>query len=235
MNRASEEIAQKIYDQIFGGYLAPTNGLEFFKKTIDPFYYPSKVRSALSGKTLYTSVLTNNKYISQAEARTESDKHDWLYPKQEIHSLKDLHKMLAKFEFMQTDRVNTSANVERSDDIVGSQHIYDSVNIINSEYVANCNWGWANQYLIGCTRSGDSTFCAGMTEGVMSSNSFQVYASYKINNSMYIKSCYDLFECMWCAHLSGKRYCIANMQFTKDEYFILKKKILEWLFPEHAQ
>lgn len=235
MANSAEEIAQKVYDHIFGAFLQPTNGLQFFKNNIDNFYTPHKVKSALTGKTLYTSLLTNNRYISQEESREQAAKHDWIYKKRDIKSLSDLQSMLSNFEFIQTDRVNSSVNVERSDDIVQCQNIFDSVNFINSENIAHCNWGWASEYLVGCTRSGDSTLCAGMTEGVMSSGCFQVYASYKVTNSMYIKNCYDMYECMWCAHLSGKKYCIANMQFSKEEYFKLKQKILNWLFPELAK
>lgn len=35
--------------------------------------------------------------------------------------------------------------------------------------------------------------------------------------------------CMFCSHIANKRYCIANMQFEKEEYFAIKKQVVDWI------
>lgn len=37
---------------------------------------------------------------------------------------------------------------------------------------------------------------------------------------------------MFCSHISNRRYCIANMQFDKEEYMEIKKEILKWIVSE---
>ena len=51
----------------------------------------------------------------------------------------------------------------------------------------------------------------------------------EIANSFFIQDCSDLHECMFCSHISSKRFCIANMQFTEKEYYEIKKLIIEWI------
>ena len=71
-----------------------------------------------------------------------------------------------------------------------------------------------------CIRCDDSKNC---------SNSYNVICSNKVNNSLFIQDCFDLYECMFCSHIASKRYCIANMQFEEQEYFAIKKVIIDWI------
>ena len=41
--------------------------------------------------------------------------------------------------------------------------------------------------------------------------------------------CYDISDCMFCSHISGKRFCIANMQFSEEEYKRLKELVIRWV------
>ena len=67
-------------------------------------------------------------------------------------------------------------------------------------------------------------------QGSRSFDAKDVYGSRAITNSFFIKNCYDLQDSIFCSHLKNKQYCVANMQYTKEEYKVLKKKIFEWLF-----
>ena len=51
----------------------------------------------------------------------------------------------------------------------------------------------------------------------------------KVANSLFIQNCYDMYECMFCSHLAGKRYCVANMQLSEEDYFRVKKIVIGWL------
>jgi hypothetical protein len=48
-------------------------------------------------------------------------------------------------------------------------------------------------------------------------------------NSLFIQDCYDLYECMFCAHISSRRYCIGNMEFSESEYNRLKPLIIDYI------
>jgi hypothetical protein len=36
-------------------------------------------------------------------------------------------------------------------------------------------------------------------------------------------------DCLFCSHLSGKRFCIANMQFEEEEYYKIKEQVVRWV------
>ena len=71
------------------------------------------------------------------------------------------------------------------------------------------------EYAIACQRSGNSSFCLRVDDSSDCYNSYNVICSAKISNSFFIQDCNSLHECMFCAHISNKKYCIANMQFEK--------------------
>jgi hypothetical protein len=61
------------------------------------------------------------------------------------------------------------------------------------------------------------------------SDGYNVFFSKSINNSNNIRYSVGMngcSECIECTNLDNKSYCIKNQQYTKDEYFIQKAKIL---------
>ena len=95
--------------------------------------------------------------------------------------------------------------------------------ILFSDGCGNC------QGIIASQRSADSTYCLRVDDSNSCSNSYNVICSAKISNSFFIQDCNNLYECMFCSHISSKRYCIANMEFSKDEYLEIKKQIISWI------
>ena len=37
---------------------------------------------------------------------------------------------------------------------------------------------------------------------------------------------------MFCSHIANRRYCIANMQFEREEYMAIKGEVLKWMVSE---
>lgn len=37
------------------------------------------------------------------------------------------------------------------------------------------------------------------------------------------------------ARLSDQEYCIANMQFEREEYFYIKQQVTQWILDEHVK
>ena len=86
-----------------------------------------------------------------------------------------------------------------------------------------------SEFLLGCQRTGGSNFCIRVDDSGNCINSYNVICSAKISNSFFIQDCKNLEECMFCSHISDKKYCISNMQFEKEEYFEIKKEIIKWI------
>ncbi len=51
--------------------------------------------------------------------------------------------------------------------------------------------------------------------------------SYKNNDVAYVEHCFSSTDLFGCSGLRHAQYCILNKQYTKEEYFILKEKIIE--------
>ena len=117
----------------------------------------------------------------------------------------------------------------QSDTIYRSENVYrctdcnECKNIIYCDSCANCN------YTLASSRSSNCDFCIRTDDSKDCSNSYNVICSNKIKNSLFIQDCFDLYECMFCSHIATKKYCIANMQFEEEEYYEIKKTIIEWI------
>jgi hypothetical protein len=64
-----------------------------------------------------------------------------------------------------------------------------------------------------------------------------------ITDSYYCDMCFTTQDCLGCFGLKQKQYCILNKQYTKNDYFILKEKIIKYMrgakewgeyFPAHV-
>lgn len=72
-------------------------------------------------------------------------------------------------------------------------------------------------------------WCDSVYSSKMIFNSYKVFFSKNIINSNNILFCSNLLwcsECIWCNELQNKSYCIWNIQFSKDDYFLKKQEIL---------
>lgn len=69
-------------------------------------------------------------------------------------------------------------------------------------------------------------------EGAMlGTNAYNVQFSslciWQVSNLQYCMECYTSSDCFLCFGLKKKKYCILNKQYSKEEYFRLKARIIE--------
>ena len=190
---------------------------------------PKEVKDSTTNEITYTDLVNATKYITQKNMELRDLKDNWMLPKKNISSLEELIKIWQTINLSTTERVYDSLFVSKSDTIYRCQNIYnstscsDSKNLIFCDSCANC------EYLLASQRSNTCAFCIRVDDSKDCSNSYNVICSNKISNSYFIQDCYDLYECMFCSHIANKKYCIANMQFTKEEYIQIKDQIITWI------
>ena len=168
-----------------------------------------------------------------------------------IKDPKQFDFLVKKYEdFLEENYIGQGVNINRCEQVTW-EATFDSKNTINS---FGCNamedcinvWNWwdnaddHNKNIINSSEFG--TDC----ENVIWSYSFgcgiyNVFFSSTIqSNSKNIYYCDDIETCeemMFCIGLKKKKYCILNKQYTKDQYFELKEKIIKnlqekWLWWE---
>lgn len=74
---------------------------------------------------------------------------------------------------------------------------------------------------------GENELCyEGITPDNDTKTLFSIF-SYKNNEVTYVEHCYSSFELFGCVGLKHAQYCILNKQYSKEEYFDLKNKIIQ--------
>ena len=190
---------------------------------------PNKVIDAVDGKETWASSINSNKYISQENMMKYDNYKGWMRPKKEISSLDEILTLWNKINYTTTERNYDSINISKSDTIYRSENIYrsqDCRECKNAIFIDGC----ANsEYILACQRSSNLSYCIRVDDSSNCSNSYSVICSSKITNSFFVQDANSLYECMFCSHISNRRYCIANMQFDKDEYMNIKFEVLKWI------
>lgn len=193
---------------------------------------PHKVIDAVDSKDTWASSINSNKYISQTNMEKYDEYKGWMREKEEISSLDDILNLWNVINYTTTERVYDSDNVSKSDTIYGCENMYRSQdcrrckNVVFSDGCAN------SEYILACQRSANLNYCIKVDDSSDCSNCYSVVCAGKISNSFFIQDANSLHECMFCSHISNRRYCIANMQFEKDEYMEIKEQVIKWLIEQ---
>lgn len=218
----------KIFNNIFEKN-NPYSLKELLAKFAFDIKLPQKVIDSLTSKETWAESINPTKFITQKNMELYDEKHGWLLKKREVNSLDDILKVWKKINYTTTERIYDSNNVHKSDTIYRSENVYRSLDCRECKNIIYCDGCGTSEFLIACQRTGGSQFCIRVDDSGSCTNSYNVICSAKISNSFFIQDCKNLDECMFCSHISDKKYCIANMQFEKEEYFEIKKEIVNWI------
>ena len=190
---------------------------------------PNKVIDAVTGDETWASSINSNKYISQTNMEKYDEYKGWMRPKKEISTLDDIIKLWDKVNYTTTERVYDSVNVSKSDTIYNCENIYRSQDCRMCKNTIFSDGCGDSEYLIACQRSSNCSYSMRVDDSNSCSNSYNVICSAKISNSFFIQDANSLHECMFCSHIANRRYCIANMQFEKEEYIAIKREVEKWI------
>lgn len=79
------------------------------------------------------------------------------------------------------------------------------------------SWGNKSELMYQCVACGDNNYNC----------KFCVTCQVNMHNCDYCYECFSCQDCFGCVGLKKKQYCILNKQYSKEEYFELKAKIIE--------
>jgi len=224
----AKEILDKVIGQIFG-YQNPLSLEQVLQKFAFDVRLPQQVYDSTTNQPTWAQSVNPTKFITMDNAHNRSTEDDWLVPKRPLGSLEDILGAWGETNFMATERQLESSKVSESDNIYNSENVYRSLDVHLSKNVLFCDAAIQSEYVVACQRSNTLSFCIRAEDSKECSNSFNVIWSAKIANSFFIQDCYDLIDCMFCSHITSKRFCIANMQFEEVEYRKLKELVVHWI------
>lgn len=224
----ARDLVNKIFNNVF---LVNCNFSleEILEKFAFDLKLPKKVYDSTTNEETWADSINSGRYITLTNMEKRDAKEGWMLEKKEISGLDELIEIWNSINLTTTERVYDSINVSLSDTIYRCENVYHSTDCSDSKNLIYCDSCGNSEFMLASQRTGSSNYCIRCDDSVNCSNSYNVICSNKVINSFFIQDCFDLYECMFCSHIASKKYCIANMQFEKEEYFYLKKIIVEWI------
>jgi hypothetical protein len=233
----TESQAQQLLDKIIGqifGYKNPLSLEQFRQKFAFDVRIPQQVIDNIDGSVTWAQSTNPLKYMKMDNARGleiagASRETDFLRPKRPLNSIEDMMAAWEEINYTTTERVSDSLNVAQSDNVEFSENVFRSQDIRASKNILFCDGLGGSEYMAACQRSRDSTFCIRLDDSGECTNCFGVAWSGRLTNCFMMHDAGDMQDSMFCTNISGKQYCIANMQYTKEEYMKFKDIVMRWL------
>ena len=227
-DKITKDIIEKTFLSIFdlNPKIAKAEILKHFAFDIK---LPIMVNDSTTGEETWAESMNPTKYVTQ---QNSEQRETWMLEKRQISSIDDIIATWREINYTTTERNYNSESVFESDTVYSCNNVIRSADCNDCHNIMFCDGCQHCNYCIASQRSGNCEFCLRVDDSSTCVNSYNVICSGKISNSFFIQDCSDLHECIFCSHISNKRYCVANMQFEKAEYFKIKDEIIKWIFTE---
>lgn len=226
--KQAQLILDKIVGQIFG-YKNPYDLDSFQSKFAFDIILPKKVSDHSTGKDTWARSTNPSKFMTIESIISRSELDDWMVPKRQFSDINDILEAWNNINMMVSERQIDSVNLAESDNIYNSENVFRSQDCYSSKKILFCEGVRSCEFVSASRGSGNSTYCIRIEDSSNCNKSFAVSWSSKVSNSFLIQDCHDISDCMLCSHIKSKRFCIANMQFSENEYNQLKEVIINWI------
>lgn len=232
-HREAQALLDKIVLQIFG-HKNPFTLEEFMQKFAFDIRLPQQVVDAVDGSPTWALSTNPLKFVRMETAHTASLgggslDTDGLRPKRPLANLDEVIAAWNEVNFTTSERIKDCINVSESDVIMNSENVFRSQdirkckNVLFSDGMQNCEFVAAGQ------RNGGITFGIRVEDSGDCTNCFAVSWSGKLTNCMFMHDTGDMQDSMFCTSIRGKRFCIANMQYSEQEYHQIRKMVVDWV------
>jgi hypothetical protein len=228
--KKAKEIIDTIIGQIFG-LQNPYSLDQFAAKFAFDIRLTTEVFDMKTGESTWTQASrgSNNKFMKFQNVLDAGSMDDWMQPKQEISGMEDILKYWQETNLTATERTINSIETAKSDAIYGSQNIYRCIDIHDSKNIVFSETSLTSEFCAAIQRSNNCVYSLRIDDSTKVSKSFQVSWSGNISNCLFIKDSKNLSDCMFCSQIADRRFCIANMQFTEEEYRKWEKVVKAWI------
>lgn len=224
----AKQIVDKIVGQIFGCQ-NPYTLDQFMSKFAFDVSLPQKVYDSTTNELTWAMSTAPTKFIAFHNVVKRNNVDDWIVPKRPINNINDILAAWNETNLMATERVRESTNTAECDSVSFVENVFRCQDCGRSKNLVFCDGIYESEFVAASQRSITQNFCMRVEDSRDCSNSFNVIWSGKIADSFFIQDCYDMTDCMFCSHMVSKQYCIANMQFEKEEYEKLKQQVIKWI------
>lgn len=226
------EIAKQMLDKIVGqlfGYQNPFTLEVFMERYAFDVKLPQQVFDSTTNQQTWADSTNPTRFITMDNAWKRQDEGGWEIPPRQLSTIEDVLTAWGDINLTATERSIQSDNMAESDNILFSSDVFRSIFITNSKNILFSDGLFDCEFMAASQRSKTSNFGIRVDDSQNCSNSFNVNWSDSVSNSMFISDCKNVHDSMFCSHLHGKRFCVANMQFDEAEYRRLKDIVIRWI------
>jgi hypothetical protein len=184
---------------------------------------------------LCSNLRNKNYYIENIQY----SKEEYLKKKKELalNTREGIEKTKNKFQKIWEDALHRDLKLINTTNVIGD-HVENSRNCYNVfdiggdfENVKYANWGTTglkDSYDVGPGSGGNSELTyEGISIGVHNSRCFLGAIIWYSNDILYSFMMNNCQNCFGCTEMNGKKYCILNKQYTKEQYEELIPKIIK--------
>ena len=210
-----------------------TNLQQYEKWLLSNTRTPISLKSAVSKMPLHAIPTLFDKelekagaFVSWDEALALGKKH--LQPEQvQALNLRNADAVLKPIRYS-TPEVMLGENEDVTESVIWNtaRHCYGGSVYYFSKYCAYCFWPRNSEYAFGSGLLFSSKFCLDCHQ---SSSLTRCFECSDCNNGSDLYFCHNAencAECMFCFNVKAKRYAIGNVEYPKEEYLRIKKKVL---------
>lgn len=226
---AAKHILDRSVGQVFG-YQNPLSLEQAIAKFAFDVRLPQQVFDAQTNEPTWAASIARNNYLTSNHLQQRIEEQNSLRPHRTMQTVDDVLSAWEEVNFATAERQIGSSNVAESDGVYHSENVYRSIDIRKSKNVLFSDGVDGCDHVVAGQTSKNCQYSIRVEDSKNISASFNVNWSNKISRSFFIQDCYDLDECMFCTHLAGKKFCVANIQYSEEEYRRIKEMVIRWIF-----
>ena len=154
-----------------------------------------------------------------------------------INEIKDIDSIVEaiseRWEYTGNKILGNSSFVESSDTILESQYVFGSIDISQSTHIFNGALVRTNsKYIFGSPWLGQCEFLIRVIGATNVKRGFESSEITDCSDIYFSHNCHGSHELMFCFNQRSKRYCVGNLQLSKDKYLSLKAKLIKEVVEE---
>jgi hypothetical protein len=227
-SQEAKAVLDKIVGQIFG-YQNPYTLEQFVQKFAFDVRLPAEVHDSTTGEPTWASSTNPTKFMTLDNSRKRAEVDDFMLPKRPLNNIQEILAAWNETNYTATERQIESINVHESDCIYNCENVYRSQDCSQSKNILFTDSGHHSESIAAVQRSKNITNSIRVDDSQNTDSSFSVSWSNKVSKSFFINDCFDVMECMFCSHIAGKRFCVANIQLEEAEYRKLEAEVKKWI------
>ncbi len=229
----AKQLLDKIVGQVFG-YQNPHSLERFMTKFAFDVRLPQEVYDSFDGSKTWAQSTNPTRFVTMEHARNleiagASPATDFMRPKRPLESVEDILTAWNEINYTTTERTIESLHVSESDHVTHSENVYRSQDIHHSKNILFSDGLHECESVVASQRSAKSTYCVRIEDSGGCTNSFGVSWSGNVTNCFFMHDTGDMQDSMFCTNIKGKRFCVANMQYSEEEYKKIKQVVAGWI------